>query len=126
MHECHPGRTASIKAIGVKEHNKIGLSTRFSTGKLLMFSKLSLMSFIYKLSELFMFPSAKTKAIYDMYSIDFVYQSLTDTDSTLLQFVFFSKDESKVPEKMFRNIIFLVIINSKVLERFDVSHEFWE
>ena len=27
---------------------------------------------------------------------------------------------------MFRDIIFLVIINSKVLERFDVSHEFWE
>ena len=60
MHEFHPCRTASIKAIGVKEHNKIGPPMRFSTGK------------------------------------------------------------------MFRDIIFLVIINSKVLERFDVSHEFWE
>ena len=27
---------------------------------------------------------------------------------------------------MFRDIIFLIIINSKVLDRFDVSHEFWE
>ena len=62
-----------------------------------------------------------------MYSIDFiyVYQLLTDTDSTSLQFVFFSKDDSKVPEKVFRDIIFLVIINWQVL-RFDVSHEFWE
>ena len=58
-----------------------------------MFAKLLLMSFIYELSETFMFPSAKTKAIYDMYSIDFVYvyQLLTDTDNTLLQFVFFLK-----------------------------------
>ena len=128
MHEFHPCRTASIKAIGVKEHNKIGPSTRFSTGKMLMFAKLSLMSFIYELPELFMFPSSKTKAIYDMYSIDFVYvyQLLTDTENTSLQFVSFSKDESKVPKKMVRDIIFLVIINSKVLERFDVSHEFWK
>ena len=128
VHEFHPCRTASIKAIGVKEHNKIGPSTRFSTGKMLMFAKLSLMSFIYELSELFMFPSVKTKAIYDMYSIDFVYvyQLLTDTDSTSLQFIFFSKDENRVPEKMLRDIIFLVIINSRVLERFEVSHEFWQ
>ena len=73
VHEFHPCRTASIKNIGVKEHNKIGPSTRFSTGKMLMFAKLSLMSFIYEVSKLFMFPSVKTKAICDMYSIDFVY-----------------------------------------------------
>ena len=36
----YPCRTVSIKAIGVKEHNKIGPSTRFSTGKKLMFAKL--------------------------------------------------------------------------------------
>ena len=48
-----------------------------------------------------------------------------DTDSTSLQFVIFSKDESKVLEKTFREILFLVIINSKVLDRFDVLHEFW-
>ena len=93
IHEFYPCHTASIKALGVKEHNKIGPSTRFSTGKMLTFVKLSLMSFIYELSELFMFPFVKTKAIYDMYSIDFVYvyQLLTDTDSKSLQFVFFFK-----------------------------------
>ena len=47
VYEFHPCRTASIKAIGVKEHNKIGASTRFLAGKMLMFAKLSLMSFIY-------------------------------------------------------------------------------
>ena len=93
-----------------------------------MFAKLSLMSFIYELSETFMFPSEKIRTIYDVYSIDFiyVYQLFTDTDSTSLQFVIFSKNESRVPEKMFRDILFLVIINSKVLDRFDISHEFWQ
>ena len=33
VYEFHSCRTASIKAIGIKEHNKIGPSTRFSTGK---------------------------------------------------------------------------------------------
>ena len=32
----------------------------------------------------------------------------------------------RVPEKIIRDIIFLVIINSRVLERFDVSNEFWK
>ena len=102
-------------------------STRFSTVKMLMFAKLSLKSFIYERSETFMFPSKKTRVIYDMYCIDFIYlyQILADTDSTSLQFVIFSKDNSKVPEKMFRDILFLVIVKSKVLDRFNVSHEFW-
>ena len=95
---------------------------------MLMFAELSIMSFICELIDLFMFPSVKTKAIYEIYSINFVfvYQLLTDIDSTSLQFVFLLKHENKVPKKMFRKIIFLVIINSKVLERFDVSHKFWE
>ena len=95
---------------------------------MLIFSKLSLMSFVYKLCETFMFPTQKIKVIYEEYLIDFVYvyQILIDTDSTSLQFVIFSKDKSKVPVKMLRDIIFLVIINSKILDRLDVSHEFWQ
>ena len=85
------------------------------------------MSFIYELSELFMFPSTKTGYLRCVFIV-FVYMShlLTDTESMSLQFVFFSKSESKVPEEIFRAIIFLVIINSNVLERFDASDEFWE
>ena len=76
-----------------------------------------------------MFPNKKkTGAIYDEYKIDFVYvyQVLTDTDSTSLQFIIFCKKESKILEKMFREIIFKVIVKNKILERFDVSHEFWK
>ena len=107
---------------------KGSLLLQFTFVKMLMFATLSSMSFSYELSQAFILPSGKTRAIYDMYSIDFayVYQLLTDADSKSLQFIFFSKDESRVPEKMFRDIIFLVITNSKVLDRFDISHEFWQ
>ena len=93
-----------------------------------MFAKLSLMSFIYELCETFMFPTKKIRAIFNEYSIDFIYmyQILTDTDSGSSQFVIFSKDKRNVPEKMFTAILFLVFINPKVLDRFDVSQEFWQ
>ena len=53
-----------------------------------MLAKLLLKSFIYDLYETFMFPNKKKKAIYNIYEIQFVYvyQILTDTDSTSLQF----------------------------------------
>ena len=95
---------------------------------MLIFAKLSLKSFIYDLTETFMFRNKKTRAIYGECQIDYVYvyQILTDTDSTSLEFVIFCKLENKIPEKMFREILFKVIVNNKILERFDVSHEFWE
>ena len=60
---------------------------------MLMFAKLSLKSFIYDLTETFMFPNQKTKKNYDKYQIDYVYvyQILTNTDSTSLQILFFLK-----------------------------------
>ena len=75
-----------------------------------------------------MFPTKKIRAIFNEYSIDFIYmyQTLTDAASESSQFLIFSKDKGKVPEKMFRAILFLVIMNSKVLDRFDVSQEFWQ
>ena len=94
VHEFHPCHTALIKAhASITEHNKIGPSTRLSAGKMLMFAELSIMSFICQLVDLFIFPSGKTKAIDEIYSINFVfvYQISTDTDSTSLQFVFLLK-----------------------------------
>ena len=34
--------------------------------------------------------------------------------------------KSQLPEDKFREVVFEVIINSKVLEGFDISHEYWE
>ena len=60
------------------------------SGKLLMFAKLLLKSFIYSLVELLSFPEEYpiVAKIYDKYEIEQVlcYQVLTDKDSTSLQF----------------------------------------
>ena len=46
----------SIKSFAVKKRDKIKVTTRFMSGKLLMFAKLSLKSFIYDVAEIFCFP----------------------------------------------------------------------
>ena len=51
---------------------------------------------------------------------------LTDTDSTALQFTFISDPNSDLPEDNFRDVIFEVIIATKIYKRFDTSHEFWD
>ena len=60
---------------------------------MLMFAKLTLKSFIYDLCEALMFPNKKTKAIYDMRDIDFVYVY------QILKFFFFLKDNAKCQRK---------------------------
>lgn len=48
--------SASVKTIAVKANTSIKCTTRFMSGKLLMFPKLSLKSFIYSLIDLLSFP----------------------------------------------------------------------
>ena len=45
----------SIKSFVVKERQEMQVTTRFLSGKMLMFAKLSLMSFIYETLETFCF-----------------------------------------------------------------------
>ena len=59
--------SASIKSFAVKEKKEVGATMRFLSGKMLMFGKLSLMSFIYKMLEKFYFPDEKVKDIYKKY-----------------------------------------------------------
>ena len=72
------------------------------SGKLLMFAKLSLKSFIYSLVELLHFPEENpvVASIYKKYQIEQIlcYQVLTDTDSTSIQFIIVSDPESSYPE----------------------------
>ena len=55
--EFNDRESASIKSFAVKKLNKIKMTTRFMSGKLLMFAKRSLKSFIDDLSEIFWFPT---------------------------------------------------------------------
>ena len=85
------------------------------------------MSFIYELSEIFVYPTEKVRYIFNLFGIDYIYnyQILSDTDCASLQFVIFSKVESEIPESMYTEILFIVIKNSDILKRFDLSDESW-
>ena len=95
---------------------------------MLMFAKLSPKSFVHDLVDTFMFPNKKISEIYKKYNIDFIYiyQLLTDTGSTSIQFIIFCNDQNKVKEKKNREIIFEVITNNKIVNRFEVSHDYWK
>ena len=76
--------SASIKSIAIQKESKIHLTTRFLNGKMLMFSKVSIKSFVYDLIDVFMFPTDEIKKNYQKYKVNQCYldQNLTDTDST--------------------------------------------
>ena len=66
------------------------------SGKLLMFAKLSLKSFIYEITEIFSFPKENIAENYKKYMTEKVemFHVLTDTDSTSLKFVFILNSNS--------------------------------
>ena len=53
--EFNNRESASVKSFAVKKRNEIKVTTRFMLGKLLMFAKRYLESFIYDLVETFCF-----------------------------------------------------------------------
>ena len=57
----------SSRSLAVKKSVKmryLNLKTRYLNGKMLMFCKISLKSFVYDLIDVFMFPNNATKKIY--------------------------------------------------------------
>ena len=74
---------SSIKSLAVKQSNKVNLTTRYLNRKMLMFSKVSIKSFIYDLIDVFMFPNEEIKKNYLEFKVDrcYLYQNLTDTYS---------------------------------------------
>ena len=97
-------------------------------GKMLMFAKISIQSFNYDLTDVFMFPNAETKKIYDKYKIIQcnLVQNLTGTNSMFLTFIFICEPTCDVSEQDSRNIIFEVTVQNEILERLDVSDDFWQ
>ena len=120
--------SSSIKSLAVKQDVKINLTTRFLNGKMLMFSKVSLKSFVYDLIDVFRFPNEDTRKIYDEYQVQKCYlsQNVTDTDSTLVFFIFICHLGCSVDERKSRDIIFKVMIQSKMFNRLDLSDDFWD
>ena len=84
--------SASIKSITIQNESKIHLTTRFWNGKMLVFSKVSVKSFVYNLIDVFMFQNDEIKEIYKKYNINQCYldQNLTDADSTSMFFCLYA------------------------------------
>ena len=120
--------SSSIKAVAIKQSANAKVTTRFLRGKMLMFAKVSIKRFAYDLIDVFMFPDQRTKEIYQKYNIEksYVYQNLTDTDSTSLFFLFICNLKSSVDKSKAREIIFEVMVKSKILNRLDLSDDFWQ
>ena len=118
--------SASIKSVAIQKDSKINLTTRSLNGKMLMFSKVSIKSFVYDLIDVFMFPNEEIKQIYQKYNMNncFLEQNLTDTDSTSVFFVFICDLKCDVREDVARDIIFEVMLKSKIFDRLDRSHEY--
>ena len=91
MIDFEENNCASIKSLVIKGSTNVKVSSRFIKGKMLMFAKLSIKSFVYDVIDVFCFPNETIKEIYHKYQIQkcFLYQNLTDTDSTSL-FLFLS------------------------------------
>ena len=83
--------TCSIKSLSIEKSSKINLTTRFLNGKMSMFSKVSIKSFVYDLIDVFMFPNQEIQEIYREYQVNkcYLYQNLTDADSTSMFFCFY-------------------------------------
>ena len=58
---------SSIKSIAIEKSTKVNLTTRFLNGKMLMFSKVSIKTFVYDLIDVFMFPNQDFQKIYQKY-----------------------------------------------------------
>ena len=127
--EFNDHKSSSVKSIAVKSQTNIKCTSRFMSGKLLMFAKLSLKSFVYTLVELLHFPEENpiVASIYEKYDIKQIncYQIWTDTDSTSIQFIIVSDPASTYPECNVRDILFEFFSKTEIRERFDKSDEFW-
>ena len=95
---------------------------------MLMFSKVSIKSFVHDLIDAFMFPNQDVQKIHQKHKINkcYLYQNLTDTNSTSLFFIFICDLNCCIKESDSKNITFEIMITSKVFDRLGLSADFWK
>ena len=115
---------SSIKNVAMQTNTNVKITTCFMKGKMLMFAKTSIINLVYHTIYVFCFPedNLKVQVIYDEHKIEkcFLYQNLTDTDSISLIFDFIWTLNCQLNERDSRNVIFELMINSKIYERLDL------
>ena len=60
----------NIKSIIVSRNTTVDVSTRFIKGKILMFVKVSLNSFVYDIMDVFTFSDEEARAVYNQYDFE--------------------------------------------------------
>ena len=112
----------SIKPIAIKGNTTIDVTSRFIKGKMLMFAKVSIRSFVYDLIDVFSFPTEEVKRIYGLYSIIkcHLYLNLIDNDSRSIFFNFICKKECNIKESESRKLFFEISKQSKIAKRLDL------
>ena len=124
--EFNEQKSASVRSIAVKSNHFVKCTMSLRYGKLLMFAKLSLKSFICSLVKLLHFPEENpiVSDIYKKYQIEEIhcYQVLTDTDSTSTQFIIVSEPESKFPECDIRDILFEIFSKQRLIFAKDLTN----
>ena len=110
------------KSVAIEKSSKINLTTRFLNGKILMFTKVSIKSFVYYLIDVFLFANQEIQEIYGQYQVNkcYLYQNVTDAGSISMFFIFICDLNSCISEDKARNIIFDVMLKSKVFDRLDL------
>ena len=83
---------------------------------------------MYDLIDVFIFPTQEIQEMYQKYQVEkcYLYQNLTDTDSTSIFFIFIWNLNCSVSDEKARNIIFEVRLKGKVFGHLDLSAEFYE
>ena len=79
--------TCSIKSVAIEKSSKINLTTRFLNGKMSMFSKVSIKSFVYDLIDVFMFPNQEIQEIYRQYQVNKCFNKVIYIKTELIQIV---------------------------------------
>ena len=120
--------SSSIRSVAVQKSLKVNLTTRFLNEKMLMFSKISVKSFVYDLIDVFMFPNEEIQKLYNKHKINKCYldQNLTDTNSSSMFFVFVCNLQCNLKENEVKDLIFEIILKSKLFDRIDLSADYFE
>lgn len=122
------GNCNSIKSLSVnKKNTKVEVINRFIKGEILNFLKISLVSFICDAIVVFAFPDDATHDIYSQNKIIKCLPKLllSDTDSTSFQFVFICELNCVISEYCTRQMLFEIIIGSKIKDQLYLTQKFY-
>ena len=124
MVDLNKNECNSIKSIAVKGNTTVEGTSRFINGKMLMFSKVSIKSFVYDLIDVFCFPNEEIKDHRRSIIECHIYLNLTDMDSCSIFFNFICKKECNIRETESGDWIFEILKRSKIIKRLGLSDEF--